>query len=74
MSWAKSESWMVVFVGRTGCRRPLRRWEDNTTMDLKEMDGKLLTGFIWLTRGVSACNFVQVFGPSVSTKCRKTLD
>jgi hypothetical protein len=35
-SWAKSGSWMVVFVGKTGCRRPLGRWEE-ITMDLEEI-------------------------------------
>jgi hypothetical protein len=33
--------------------RPMRRWEDNMRMDLKEIGGKVWTGFIWLRAGTS---------------------
>ena len=41
-----------VLVRRPEGRRPLgrtrRRWEDNTKMDLQEVDGEAWNGFLWL--------------------------
>jgi hypothetical protein len=35
------------------CGRPKRRWEDNIRIDLREIGGKVWTGFIWLRIGTS---------------------
>jgi hypothetical protein len=35
------------------CGRPSCRWEYNIGMDLREMGGKVWTGFIWLRTGTS---------------------
>jgi len=32
--------------GKIPLRRPRRRWEDNTEIDLREIDGNLWNGFI----------------------------
>ena len=38
--------------GRRQIRRPRRRWEDNTTMDLQEVGWRgARTGLIWLRTG-----------------------
>jgi len=46
----------TVFIGKSEVkrlhRRPRYRGEDNTVMDLMEIGGKLLTGFIWSRIGV----------------------
>jgi hypothetical protein len=36
-----------ILVGKP-LRRHRRRWEDNIRKDLREIDEKLWTGFIWL--------------------------
>jgi hypothetical protein len=33
--------------------RPIRRWEDNIKMDLREIDEVVWIGFIWLRLGAS---------------------
>jgi hypothetical protein len=46
-----------ILVGKPKEKRPLgkprRRWEDNIGMDLREVGGKVWTGFIWLRIGTS---------------------
>jgi len=37
--------------GKRTLRRPRRRWEDNTKMDLQEVGGVVGTGWSWLRRG-----------------------
>jgi hypothetical protein len=37
--------------GRIPLGRPERRWEDNIKMDLKETDGVVWAGLIWLRIG-----------------------
>jgi hypothetical protein len=34
--------------GKKSLRRPRRRWVDNINMELVEIGGVVLTGFIWL--------------------------
>jgi hypothetical protein len=45
-----------ILVGKSEGKRPLRRhrhrWEDNIIMDLREMCGKVWTGFNWLRMGI----------------------
>jgi hypothetical protein len=38
-------------------RRPKHRWQDDVKIDLKEMDGKLWTGFIWFCWIMSSGRF-----------------
>jgi hypothetical protein len=53
------EKWNIyrILVGKPGEKRPLgrqrSRWMDNIKMDLREIDGVVLTGLIWLRIGVS---------------------
>jgi hypothetical protein len=46
-----------ILVGKPEGRRSLRRhrgrWEDNIGIDLREVGGKVWTGFIWLRIGTS---------------------
>jgi len=38
-------------------QRPKRMWQDDIKIDLKEIDGKLWTGFIWFGGIVSSGRF-----------------
>jgi hypothetical protein len=46
-----------ILVGKLQGKRPLgrprRRWADNIKMDLREIDGMVWTGSIWLRIGTS---------------------
>jgi hypothetical protein len=46
-----------VLVGKTEGKRPLerprRRWEDGIKLDLTGIDWEVLSGFIWLRRGIA---------------------
>lgn len=39
--------------GKTAHGQPTYTWEDNIKMDIKELDGKMGSGFIWLRVGKS---------------------
>jgi hypothetical protein len=39
--------------GKRPLGRPSHRWEDNIRMDLREIERKILAGFIWLKVGTS---------------------
>lgn len=46
-----------ILVGKFEAKRPFgssrHRWEANKKMDLKEIDGRAWTGFMWLITGTS---------------------
>jgi hypothetical protein len=46
-----------IAVGKPAKKRPLgrprRRWVDNIKMDVREIDGVVWTGLIWLRTGTS---------------------
>jgi hypothetical protein len=46
-----------ILVGKPERKRPLRRprcgWEGNIKIDHREIDGVIVTGFIWLRIGTS---------------------
>jgi hypothetical protein len=46
-----------ILIGKPEGKRPLgrsrRRWEDKSRMDLRELDGKLWTKFVWLRIGTT---------------------
>jgi hypothetical protein len=46
-----------ILVGKPGEKvahgRPTYRWEDNIKMDIKKLNGRLGSGFIWLRVGNS---------------------
>jgi hypothetical protein len=33
-----------------------RRWKNNTEMDINKSDGRVRTGFLWLTIGKASCH------------------
>jgi hypothetical protein len=37
--------------GKRPLGRPTRRWVDNIKMDLRDVDGVMYTGFVWLMKG-----------------------
>ena len=39
--------------GKTAHGQPTYTWEDNIKLDVKELDGRLGSGFIWLKVGKS---------------------
>jgi len=40
--------------GKRLFERPRRRWEDSIKIDLREMGGKVWTGYVWLRVGTSS--------------------
>jgi hypothetical protein len=42
-----------ILVGKPEENRPRRRWVDNIKMDLREIDGMIWIGLIWLSIGTS---------------------
>jgi hypothetical protein len=45
--------WLENLQGKRPLGRPRHRWEDNIRMDIREIGGKVWTGFIWLRIGIS---------------------
>jgi hypothetical protein len=39
--------------GKRSFGRPMRRWEDNIRMNLREIGWEIVTGFIWLRLGTN---------------------
>jgi hypothetical protein len=57
--------------GKGSFTRPSRRWHNNMRVDLKEVDGKACTGFIWVRIGTSDGLLCHGNEPSSSIQCEE---
>jgi hypothetical protein len=52
--WEKRNAYSILvgkLEGKTPLEKPRCRWVDNIKMDLRDMDGVIRTGLIWLRIG-----------------------